>query len=86
MYEVEQEWPFVGLDETVQILNVCITPKTPDVFGQIAYAEITIKAPFHYIDDPNLKTLSMKPTTFPLLRELAAVNFRISQHEYVQQH
>ena len=86
VYEGEQEWPFFGLDETAQILSVRITPKTPGIFGQIAYAEITIKAPFHHIDDPNLEISSMKPMTFPLLRELVAVNVRISQHEYVQQH
>ena len=36
VFEVEQHWPLLGLDETAQILNVRITPKTPDVFGQIA--------------------------------------------------
>ena len=86
VFEAEQTWPFIGVDETAQILNVRITPKTPDVFGQLAYAEITIKAPFHYIDDPNLETSSMKPRTFPLLKELVTTRNRIAQHEYVQQH
>ena len=85
-FEEEQTWPFIGRDETAQILNVSILLKTPDVFGQIASAEISIKAPFHYTDDPSLETSSMRSTTLPFLREQVATTFSIAQEEYMQQH
>lgn len=86
VFEEEQRWPFSGLDETAQLLSVRVRPKTSDVFRQTAYAVLTIRAPSQYIDDPDWEVSPVNPTAFPLLRELVAMTFPISQQEYVQQH
>ena len=85
-FERENRWPSFRLDEMAQVLKVRIIPKTSDVLGQIAHAEITIRAPFQYIDDPNLETSAVEPAACPSLRKLLVDRLRILQQEYVQQH
>lgn len=86
--EEEQTWPLTTVEETAQILHVRITPRYKDVFGQIARAEIVIKAPLQYIDDPSIETLTGKSTALPALRERVAQELQIhsSQEEFEQQH
>ena len=86
--EEEQTWPFTTVEETAQILEVQILPKYNDVFGQIAHAEIAIKAPFQSIDDPKTETPTSKSTTFPVLRERITQELQIhtSRDEFEQQH
>ena len=81
----EQRWPFMKVHEIAQPLQVRTTLKTKDKFGQIAQAEIIIRAPFQYIDDPKLETLAGKPTALPALRELVTGQLQNS-HEFEQQH
>lgn len=86
--EDEQTWPFTAVEETAQTLHVRTTPKNKDVFGQIAHAELVIKAPFRYIDDPTIKTPASNSTALPVLRERVTqeLQIKISQEEFKQQH
>ena len=86
--ENEQTWPFTTVEETAQTLYVRTTPKNKDVFGQIAHAEIAIKAPFRYIDDPTVETSASESTALPVLREQVTQELQIltSQEEFEEQH
>lgn len=86
--EDEQLWPNNILKETAQILYVRTVPKNKDAFGQIAYAEIVVKAPFRYIDDPTIKTSRSKSTELPVLRDRVTRVFQTNtlQEEFEQQH
>ena len=85
--EDEQTWPFTTVEETARILHVRTTPTNKDVLGQIAHAEIVIKAPFRYIDDPTTETSASKSTALPVLRERVTQELQIqtSQEEFEQQ-
>lgn len=86
--EEEQTWPFTKAEEIAQILHMRTTTKSKDVFGQIVHAEIIIKAPFRYIDDPRIETSSSKFTALPVLKERVrqALQIHTSQEEFEQQH
>ncbi|CAF9905836.1 MAG: hypothetical protein ALECFALPRED_001360 [Alectoria fallacina] len=86
--EDEQTWPFVTVEETAHILHMRTTPLNKNSFGQIAHAEIVIKAPFRYIDDPKIETSSSKSTALPVLRErvMRELQIHTSQDEFEQQH
>lgn len=86
--EEEQTGPFITVEETAQTLHVRTTPKHKDVFGQIVHAEIVIKAPFCYIDDPTIETSTSEYTALPALRERVTRELQIhtSLEEFEQQH
>lgn len=86
--EEEYTWPFIQVEETAQILYVRMTPKNQDVFGQLTHAEIVIKAPFQYIDNPKIGTPTSKSTALPVLRErlMQELQIKTSQDEFEQQH
>ena len=86
--EEERTWLFTRTEEAAQILRVRITPKNKNAFGQIAHAEIVIKAPFQFIDDPRIEASTNKSTALPVLRELVTLQLRIDplQWEFEQQH
>ena len=86
--EDEQTWPLPTVEEAAQTLHTRTTPKNKDVYGQIAHAEIVIKAPFQYIDDPTVETPASKSTALPVLRERVTQELQIqtSQEEFEQQH
>ena len=90
--EEEELWPFAKVEEIAQILHMRTTTKNKDVFGQIVHAEILIRAPFRYIDDPRIETSSSKSTAFPVPKELVTQTVQIYrkifflQEEFEQQH
>lgn len=86
--EEEQTWPFTTVEETAQTLHVRITSKNKDLFGQLAHAEIIIKAPFQDIDDPRTEIPTSISTALPVLRERVTRELQIgqSQEEFEQQH
>ncbi len=87
--EDEATWPLTTVEETAQVVLVRSTLKKRDVFGQTADAEIVIKAPFQYIDDPEIEVLTFKSTAFPFLRKQVSLELQFDAsraREFEQQH
>ena len=78
-------WPFIGVEESAVVVDVCTKPKSADIFGQISGGILTIRAPFCLIEDPRLHEAGEHATANPVLN-LKVRQYLRYEEEFKQKH
>ena len=78
-------WPFIGVEESAVVVDVCAQPGSADIFGQISGGILTIRAPFCLIDDPRLHEAGEYATANPVLNSKVRQYLR-DEEEFKQKH